>query len=100
MSPAMTGLRAGASGQSQSMIRSKNARTVRIRCRCVSALIVAPPALGPAASHTLQSSMSSRCTAPMLSSPASVLSQRVNWRSAFSGASTLAGARNVPSCRR
>ena len=31
MSPAMTGLRAGASGQSQSMIRSKNARTVLAR---------------------------------------------------------------------
>jgi hypothetical protein len=29
----MTGLRAGASGQSHSMIRSKNWRTVRIRCR-------------------------------------------------------------------
>jgi transposase len=53
MSPAMTGLRAGASGQSHSMIRSKNARTVRIRCRCVSAVIVWPPVRGRAASHTL-----------------------------------------------
>jgi hypothetical protein len=40
MSLAMTGLRGGASGQSHSMIRSKNARTVRIRCRCVSMVIV------------------------------------------------------------
>ena len=48
MSPAMTGLRGGASGQSHSMIRSKNARTVRIRCRCVSAVIdlAAGPGLG------------------------------------------------------
>jgi len=36
----------------------------------------------------------------MLSSPAPVISQRANWRSAFSAAATLAGARNVPSCRR
>jgi hypothetical protein len=54
MSPAMTGLRAGASGQSHSMIRSKNWRTVRIRCRYVSVVIVRPPpARGWAASHTL-----------------------------------------------
>jgi hypothetical protein len=53
MSQAMTGLRAGASGQSHSMIRSKNCRTVRIRCRCVSAVITRPPARGWAASHTL-----------------------------------------------
>jgi hypothetical protein len=53
MSPAMTGLRGGASGQSHSMIRSKNARTVRIRWRCVSMVIVLPPARGWAASHTL-----------------------------------------------
>jgi hypothetical protein len=46
MSPAMTGLRGGASGQSHSMIRSKNARTVRTRCRCVSAVITWPPARG------------------------------------------------------
>jgi hypothetical protein len=53
MSPAMTGLRRGASGQSHSMIRSKNWRTVRIRCRCVSLVIVRPPARGWTASHTL-----------------------------------------------
>ena len=36
----------------------------------------------------------------MLSSPASVIIQRANWRSAFSAASTLAGARNAASrCR-
>ena len=46
MSPAMTGLRDGASGQSHSMIRSKNAWTVRIRCRCVPAVITWPAAWG------------------------------------------------------
>ncbi len=45
--------RGGASGQSHSMIRSKNWRTVRIRCRCVSAVIVLPADLGWPASHTL-----------------------------------------------
>jgi hypothetical protein len=53
MSQAMTGLRGGASGQSHSMIRSKNARTVRIRCRQVSAVMTRPPALGWMASHAL-----------------------------------------------
>ena len=32
--------------------------------------------------------------------PASVVIQRASWRSALSAASTLRGARNVPSCRR
>jgi hypothetical protein len=31
---------------------------------------------------------------------ASVIIQRANWRSALSAASTLRGARNVPSCRK
>ena len=53
MSQAITGLRGGAPGQSQSMIRSKNWRMVRIRCRCVSAVIAWPPPRGWAASHTL-----------------------------------------------
>jgi len=53
MSQAITGLRGGASGQSHSMIRSKNWRTVRIRCRCVSFVIARPPGRGRAASHTL-----------------------------------------------
>jgi hypothetical protein len=53
MSPAMTGLRGGASGQSHLMIRSKNARTVRIRCRRVSAVIAWPLARGWAVSPTL-----------------------------------------------
>jgi hypothetical protein len=53
MSQAITGLRAGVPGQSHSMIRSKNWRTVRIRCRCVSFVIVWPPPRGWAASHTL-----------------------------------------------
>ena len=36
----------------------------------------------------------------MLSSPASVIIHRANWRSAFSAAFTLAGAKNAPSrCR-
>jgi len=42
MSPAITGLRAGASGQSHSMIRSKNRRTVRIRSLRVPAPITWP----------------------------------------------------------
>jgi hypothetical protein len=49
----MTGLRAEASGQFHSMIRSKNALTVRSRCRRVSAEIALPPARGRAAGHTL-----------------------------------------------
>jgi hypothetical protein len=43
MFQAITGLRAGAPGRSHSMIRSKNWRTVRIRCRRVSAVIARPP---------------------------------------------------------
>ena len=44
--------------------------------------------------------MSSRRTAAILSSPASVIIHRANWRSAFSAASTLPGARNAASrCR-
>ena len=50
---ARTGMRAGVPGQFHSMIRSKNWRTVRIPCRCVSAVIVWPPPRGWAASHTL-----------------------------------------------
>jgi len=53
MSPAITGLRSGASGQSHSMIRPENWRTVRIRCRRVSALITWPADRRLAASHTL-----------------------------------------------
>jgi hypothetical protein len=53
MSPAMTGLRGGASGQSHSMIRPENWRTVRIRCRRVSLLITWPADRRLPASHTL-----------------------------------------------
>jgi integrase len=42
-----------APSQSHSMIRSKNWRTVRIRCRCVSLVIVWPAERGRTASHTL-----------------------------------------------
>jgi hypothetical protein len=100
MSQAMTGLRGGAPGQSHSMIRSKNWRMARIGCRCVSAVIVPRPARGRAASHTLKSSMSSRPMSATAARPASVITQRASWRSALPAASTLAGARNVPSCRR
>jgi len=97
ISPAMTGLRAGAPGQSHSMLRSKNWRTVRIRCRCVSRLITWPADRCRPASHTLQSSMSSRRISAMAVICASVTSQRANWRSAPSAAATLPGAKNVPS---
>jgi hypothetical protein len=91
MSPLITGLRAGASGQSHSMIRSKNERTIRSRCRCVSGEIVPPRGCGLWASHTLKSSISSRRTAATESRPAQII-QPAKIRSAFSATSTLVGA--------
>ena len=53
MSPCRIGLRAGASGQSHSMSRSKKMRIMRSRCRWVFFAIVGPFVPGWAASHTL-----------------------------------------------
>jgi hypothetical protein len=53
MSPAMTGLRAGAPGQCHSMIRPENWRMARIRCRRVFLLITWPAGRRRPASHTL-----------------------------------------------
>jgi hypothetical protein len=92
MSPLITGLRAGASGQSHSIIRSKNERTIRSRCRCVSAEIVPPRGCGVLASQTFKSSMSSRRTAATLSRPACPTSHHANCHSEFSATSTLVGA--------
>ncbi len=83
MSPPMTGLRTGASGQSHSMIRSKNTRSMRSRCRWVFADKRPPPLPGCAASHTLKSSMSSRPISPTavmsvwVDQPAGKLTERV-----------------------
>ena len=82
------------------MIRSKNERTIRNRCRCVSGVIVPPRGRGRAASQTLKSSMSSRRTAAMLSNAVSAVSHQANWRSEFSATSTLLGAWKAANRRR